>query len=652
MSNLEIEEARDLSEELIRLRERVAILERELLAARPLADWNLFEKSPLPVWTTVDDRIVFANREMEKMLGAPSREKLVGRSVFDFIIPEHHEMVRERSRVEIDEDRVAPITEGQLITFDGKRIDVQVTSISFRHGSGWARHVSFIDISARKRADARQAETLQRFQELAENLREVFYIIDPVARRTLYVSPGYEAVWQRSCQSLYENFRSWMDSVHPDDRGRMERAILSPEGLKEEYRILRGDGEVRSIRARTFPVRDANGQPVRIVGFCEDVTEWKRLEQQLVQSQKMDAVGRLAGGIAHDFNNVLTVINGYSAMLAERIDLPEDVHSDLQSIRRAGQRAAALTAQLLTFSRTQSMQPRNVDLNEVVRVVEPILRRLIREDVELITALLPEQVCVRADPSQLEQVILNLVINARDAIEEVGTITLETGIEKDAAGVPRAVLAVSDTGCGMSQQTQDRIFEPFFSTKESGKGTGLGLATVYGVVKQTGGTIWVYSEQGEGSTFKIYLPLTQSAENGGPEPAERISSRGSGTILFVEDEESVRKMSVTSLRTRGYRVLEAANGEDAMALVGDNPSAIDVLVTDVIMPRMGGTELAQRLLGLNPKLRVLYISGYTENAVIHTGRVQPGVQYLAKPFTPDALARKVAEVIAPRTMTA
>ena len=644
MSNLE-------NDELIRLRERVAALEREIVAARPVSDWESLQSSPIPLWTTIDDRIVFANAEALKLLGAESADQLVSHSVFDFTAPEYHDIVRARTRDETQYGHVTPTVEGQLLTVDGRRVDVQITSIGFLHQGRQARHVSMIDISFRKRADARMMETSRRFEDLVENLREVFYITDPIAKKTLYVSPGYELIWQRSCQSLYDNYSSWLDAVHPDDRARIEKSIHLATGTKEEYRIVRGDGETRSIRARTFPVRNEGGDVVRIVGFCEDVTEWKRMEAQLTQSQKMDAVGRLAGGIAHDFNNLLTVINGYAAMLADRADLPPDVHADLASIRRAGQRATALTSQLLTFSRKQNAQPKNVDLNEVVRGVEPILRRLIREDVDLVTVLAPEPVCVKADPSQLEQVLLNLVINGRDAIDRTGAITIETGHCERPDG-EQAMLVVTDTGRGMSQQTQERIFEPFFTTKENGKGTGLGLATVYGIVKQAGGTIWVYSEEGHGSAFKIYLPLMRSAEQMETEQPVRTPARGSGLVLFVEDEEAVRKMSAAVLRGRGYEVLEAANGEEALGLLLAELRPIDVLVTDVIMPRMGGPELAERMKEFHPDMHVLFISGYTEHAVIHTGKVGPGVHHLAKPFTPDALARKVGEVMAPRTMTA
>jgi two-component system cell cycle sensor histidine kinase/response regulator CckA len=649
------------SGELIRLRERVALLEREVVKARVLPMWESLEASPIPIWTTRGDKIAFANEPAAKLIGAESRAELLGRSIFDFIAPEYHARVRARSSEELEHGRETPVVEQEMIRVDGRRIDVQVTTFRFLQDGPSARHVSIIDITERKSAERRLLEVSERFHELADNIREVFWIYDPKPRRMLYVSPGYELIWQRSTLSLYEEPLSWMDAIHPEDEERIRAAFQAIDTFKEEYRILKPSGELCWIRARTFPIRDAGGGLLRVVGFSEDITEWKRMEQQLVQSQKMDAIGRLAGGIAHDFNNLLTVINGYAAMLVDRPDLPADTIPDLQSIRRAGARAASLTAQLLAFSRTQLLQPKNIDLNVTITEVEPILRRLIREDVDLRTVLLPGKACVKADPTQIEQVLLNLVINARDAMEGTGLITIETGkVVFDAEGArlhagcaagPHALIAVSDTGRGMSAHTQERIFEPFFTTKSMGQGTGLGLATVYGIVKQSGGSIWVYSEEGVGSTFKVYLPLVTDADREAPESQQGEISGGTATVLIVEDEEQVRNIACAVLRSRGYRVFEASNGEEALK-PAFLPANIDLLVTDVIMPKMGGPELAQKLSERHPDMRVLFISGYTENAAIHKGMIEAGVQHLAKPFTPDALARKVSETLAPRTMSA
>ncbi len=648
------------SEELARLRQRVSELEYELRAVRSEPLWASFERSPFPVLTVVENQIVSANTAALKLLGAVSSEQVVGRDVFDFVVPAFHQSFSARAFTESDQE--TPFVEKQFVRLDGKTVDVQVASFGFQYEGRSARRISFADISERKRTEERLRSHDQRFHELADNINQVLAIVDPKMTQVLYVSPAYEAIWQRSCESLHDHPKSWMDSVHPEDVVRVVKAAENLETFREEYRILRPSGEIRWIRARTSPVFE-DGKLMRVVAMFEDVSDWKRMEQQLVQSQKMDAVGRLAGGIAHDFNNLLTVINGYSALLGERQDLPKDMAADLSSIHRAGERATALTGQLLAFSRKQSMQPKNIDLNATVKDVEPMLRRLIREDVELDSVLKSEVLPVKADPNQIEQVLMNLVINARDAIEGKGTITIETAeveFEQDTAllhGVQVAgkfaMIAVSDTGKGMSAETQQRIFEPFFTTKEAGKGTGLGLATVYGIVKQSGGSIWVYSELGTGTVFKVYLPLTQSAAITEAKPQERAVSRGSGVVLVVEDDEQVRRMTASYLRSRGYTILEASDGEEALRVAKQHSGPIRLVITDVIMPKMGGPELADKLSSLYPETKILYVSGYTENAVIHATPMQSGMQHLSKPFTPDALGRKVSQILEmPKTMRA
>jgi two-component system, cell cycle sensor histidine kinase and response regulator CckA len=510
-----------------------------------------------------------------------------------------------------------------------------------------------------------------RFHDLADNTKEIISIFEPGPGRQIYVSPAYELIWERSRDSLYADPKSWLEAIHPEDRPRIQKTLdsmdsskidsLRMEALKDEFRIIRRNGDHRWMRARYTPIRGESGEILRVISFIEDITDWKKLETQLNQSQKMDAVGRLAGGIAHDFNNLLTVINGYSALLGERLDLSEDVQEDLKSIRKAGDRAAALTSQLLAFSRKAMLQSKNIELNRAIAGVEPMLRRLIRENVELTTFLSSEPMNVRADPMQLEQVIMNLVINARDAIESTGTITIETNSVHFDAEMARlhgnsepgeyAMMAVSDTGRGMSAETQERIFEPFFTTKELGQGTGLGLATVYGIVKQSKGTIWVYSEEGSGTTFKVYLPLTAAPPKLEAEPAKQKPSTGTGTILLVEDDEQVRNIATEVLRKRGYQVIQASNGQEATRLAS-SISRIDLLVTDVIMPKMGGRELAIVLAREHPRMKVLFISGYTENATIQVASLAPGIHHLAKPFSPDALAQKVSQLLVQKAMTA
>ncbi|HEY0321200.1 MAG TPA: response regulator [Pyrinomonadaceae bacterium] len=378
--------------------------------------------------------------------------------------------------------------------------------------------------------------------------------------------------------------------------------------------------------------------------------------EQLRQSQKLESVGQLAGGIAHDFNNLLTAINGYSELTLRRLQTADPLRQNIVEIKKAGDRAASLTRQLLAFSRKQVLQPKVLDLNSIVSDLEKMLCRLIGEDLELRTVLEPQLGSIKADPGQIEQVLMNLTVNARDAMPHGGKLIIETEnvyLDKDYAGQhiavnpgPYVMLAVSDTGTGMDEKTRARIFEPFFTTKEAGKGTGLGLSTVYGIVKQSGGNIWVYSEVGRGTSFKVYLPRVDEGAQEykrSAEPEEAI--QGAETILLAEDDDMVRKLASEVLSLYGYQVLEAANGGAALLICERHKEPIHLLVTDVIMPEMSGRELANRLSQLRPEMKVLYMSGYTDNAIVHQGVLDEETHFIQKPFAPDALARKVREVL-------
>ena len=417
----------------------------------------------------------------------------------------------------------------------------------------------------------------------------------------------------------------------------------------------RRDGRPLTVQLSVRAVRNAEGQVEYYETFVRDVTDQRRLQQQVLQSQKMEAVGRLAGGIAHDFNNLLTVITSYSDLLLEDLAPDDGKRDDLEQVRKAADGAAALTRQLLAFSRQQVVEPRVVSLNVVVEGLQKILRRVIGEDIDLTTTLAPDLGPVRADVGQLEQVLMNLAVNARDAMPTGGRLTVETANvehdpefarDREAAAVRRfAMLAVTDTGCGMDEATKARIFEPFFTTKEPGKGTGLGLATVYGIVKQAGGFIWVYSEPGQGTSFKIYLPQVDA-------PAERATAatgtplpRGTETILLVEDAAAVRAVTKQVLERQGYTVLEASDGEVALRLAQRQRGPIHLLLTDVVMPRVSGRELAEQLTRARPDMKVLYASGYTDDSVVRHGILELGTAYLQKPFSPESLARKVRDVL-------
>src|SRR6266705_1020809 len=418
----------------------------------------------------------------------------------------------------------------------------------------------------------------------------------------------------------------------------------------------RRDARLLTVQLSVRAVRNGAGQVEYYETFVRDVTDQRRLQQQVLQSQKMEAVGRLAGGIAHDFNNLLTVITSYSDLLLEDLAPGDAKRDDLEQVRKAEDGAAALTRQLLAFSRQQVVEPRVVSLNTVIEGLQKILRRVIGEDIELTTTLAPDLGAVRADVGQLEQVLMNLAVNARDAMPTGGRLTVETAnVEHDpeyargqeAAAVHRfAMLAVTDTGCGMDEATKARIFEPFFTTKEPGKGTGLGLATVYGIVNQAGGHIWVYSEPGHGTSFKTYFPqLDEAAASGAARPVALPVPRGRETVLLVEDAAAVRAVTRAVLERQGYTVLEAPNGEAALRLGAKHRGPIHLLLTDVVMPELSGRQLAEQLAALRPAMRVLYTSGYTDDAVFRHGVLEAGIAYLQKPFTPDALARKVREVL-------
>lgn len=397
------------------------------------------------------------------------------------------------------------------------------------------------------------------------------------------------------------------------------------------------------------------------IAFVTDISKRKELEDQLLHSQKMEAVGRLAGGVAHDFNNMLTVISGYNRMILEEVSPFDPLRGYAEEILKASDRAAALTNHLLSFSRRQIIKPRSINGNNVVGQIEKMLRRLIGEDVELVFTLSPRTGNIYVDPGQIEQIVVNLVINSRDALPTGGRITIETdnvvlddSYVRTHLGVTPGefvMIAVSDNGKGMDTETKRRMFEPFFTTKAQGKGTGLGLAAVYGAVKQSNGDIWVYSEPDKGTVFKLYFPrVTSDAVQEIPSDGE-ASSGGNEIVLVVEDEESVRTLTVRMLNQLGYKVLTAAEGYEAVEIAKTHSGRIDVLLTDVIMPNMSGKQLADAVLAVHPETSVVFISGYTENTVVHHGVLNPGFEFLPKPFSREALARKLREVLGTKART-
>jgi PAS domain S-box-containing protein len=512
------------------------------------------------------------------------------------------------------------------------------------------------DITERKRAEEALGESERRYRELFEQDLAGVCISSPDGTM-LACNPAFGRIFGfRSADSAIEcNLASLYEgtNTHGELLGQLEE-LCKLENL--ESRMRRLDGAPVHVIQNIIGTFDESGQLVQVKSYLLDLTERKSLENQLRQAQKMEAVGRLAGGVAHDFNNVLTAIIGHSDLLLHRIEANDPTRPDIEEIRKAGERATRLTRQLLAFSRRQVLQLQVLDLNSVVGDMEGMLRRLIGEDIELVVSQAASLESVRADAGQMEQVIMNLAVNARDAMPTGGKLTIETAnvdLDEEYARTHVGIhpgsyvmVAISDTGVGMDKETQLRIFEPFFTTKEPGKGTGLGLSTVYGIVKQMGGNVWVYSGPQHGTTFKIYLPRVQEevrkplVERGSVAPAG-----GNETILLVEDDEGVRGLICAVLKAAGYNVLEAATGSEALHICDRYHGPLHLIITDVVMPQMSGRELVGRLSALRPETKVLFISGYTDDAVVHHGVIEAGTSFLQKPFTPQALARKVRETL-------
>lgn len=602
---------------------------------------------------TLDGIITCWNAGAERMYGYSAAEA-IGKSI-GMLVPAERPDELPELLLRLTAGETVDHFETIRVRKTGERFDVEISLSPIRDATEKIVGASVIarDISQRKRRDS----DLSRLSAAVEGSYDAIVSLTPA---------GTILTWNRGAERMF-------GYSAPEAIGRPILFLSRPDGRVESVKLLeriqrnktvkhletvrvKKDGTHVHVALILSPIEDGEGKVVGVSSVARDVTENKRMEEMLLQAQKMEAVGRLAGGIAHDFNNLLGVILGYTELLLEPANLDSAQRRDIEEIQKAGHRASLLTRQLLAFSRKQVLQPKVLDLNNVVGDTKNLLQRLIGEDIELTVALDPQLGHVKVDPGQIEQIILNLAVNARDAMPAGGKLVLETAnIELDAAYAAQhpstrpglhAMLAVTDNGCGMDAKTKSRIFEPFFTTKDFGKGTGLGLSTVYGIVKQSGGSIWVYSEVGIGTTFKVYIPCVDQAVEAQPSiAAVEPTNRGQHTILVVEDDAALLEITKRSLEEVGYTVFASHSPAHAIEMLAQCDDTIHLMITDVIMPGMSGTKLAAYLAAMRPSMKVLYVSGYTDDTIVQHGVLEPGLEFLQKPFSPKTLAAKVDDLL-------
>jgi PAS domain S-box-containing protein len=649
-----------VSQDITDRRTAEAALEQQRQRANAIID------SAMDGIITVDEQhcVVLFNPAAERMFGCSAAEAL-GEPI-DRFIPERRSARRHYLR-DLEPPGTSARASGALgpvagIRADGEEFPIEALVSQTEVDGHRLFTVTCRDVTERQRAERALRESEERFRQLAENIREIYWLTDVATDRLLYVSPSAERIWGEPAERLLETPWLWLEAVHPDDRERIREAQLTKPvrgDYDEEYRLIHRDGSVHWVHDRAFPIRDASGRVYRIAGVTEDVTARKAMEEQFRQAQKMEAIGQLAGGVAHDFNNILAAIMMQVGLASDEPGLPPPAREFLNDIRTSAERAASLTRQLLLFSRQQVLQTGQLDLNQVVTGLAKLLQRFLREDIRLQLSLHPSPLPVQADASMLDQVLLNLAVNARDAMPAGGLLAIETRqtvltdedarLLADASPGQYACLRVTDTGTGIAPEHLPHVFEPFFTTKEAGKGTGLGLATVFGIVKQHHGVVRVSSQVGRGTTFEIMLPRSAAASDAASAPpAAGRRIRGTETILLVEDDADVRAATQRVLEQQGYAVVAAANGVEGLRLAERGGERMRLLLTDMVMPEgISGYDLASRLQTHQPALKVIFMSGYNAEMAGGELRLCDGQTFLQKPFGAadllDAVRRSLDE---------
>ncbi len=620
----------------------------EALAASEERYRALVDLCPDAFWVNVDGRLAFANQAAVALLGAESPEQVHGRSIFEVIHPRYHDAVRARMERVLREGWTASLLEEELVRLDGSTVPVEIVAgpITFEGRRGLM--VIARDVSARKLAEATALAWKRSYEALLHASRQLFYDWDLPGELVRFAGNARALLGCNECD-LTGKPQRWVERIHPDDVAGYRDAVAKlrdrGEPMHLEYRVRHENGSWLVLEDEGALLRGERGGADRAVGVLSDVTERKALEAQLRHAQKMEAVGLLAGGVAHDFNNLLLTVQGRAELLLAGLRERGDERRQVEEIQSAAERAAHLTRQLLAFSRRQPLRPRVVDLNALVLDLADMLRRLIGEDVELSLGLDPALGRVRADPGVLDQVVMNLVVNARDAMPRGGRVILETA-NVERRGAPCVALAVCDTGIGMDAQTRARIFEPYFTTKDPGRGTGLGLSTVDGIVRQSGGQIEVESAPGKGSTFRVVLPRVEGEiEAAPPELAAPAVPGGGETLLLVEDDDAARELLVEFFEGRGFDVIAAASGREALHLAEQQEREIRLLFTDLGLADMRGTEVAAALAAKIPDLRIVFVSGYTQETVGDAMGLGGRTAFLHKPFRLREAERRVRELL-------